>query len=363
MRVLGLATYPVEAAATRFRMTQFVEPLAKEGIELTIHPFIDSRLHNSIYKRSQWPRTATGLALASVRRLGEVWRARTADVVFVQREAMMFGPPLMEWLMINLHHCPMVLDLDDATYVAYKSPTYGRFASSLKWFRKTNDLIRWSRVVICGNREIAAYVTGKGRSAVIIPTVVDTTRFEPLINRAPSDVPVIGWIGTHSTFPYVKSIFPVLEQLAREYKFRLRLVGTGDDNVVIRGVEIENLSWKLDREIADFQSLDIGIYPIVEDDWSIGKSCFKAIQYMAVGVPFVVSPVGACQDIAEPNGTHFVARTENEWYTHLSRLLNDADLRRQMGEAGRDYAVKHYSVEVNAPKLAKVLRLAADRRG
>ena len=84
----------------------------------------------------------------------------------------------MEWLVINLHHCPMVLDLDDATYVSCKSPTYGRLGSMLKWFSKTNDLIRWSRLVTCGNREIAAYVKSKGRPAVVIPTVVDTTQFQ-----------------------------------------------------------------------------------------------------------------------------------------------------------------------------------------
>ena len=360
MRVLGLATYPVEAAATRFRMIQFIEPLAKQGIELSVYPFIDSRLHGSIYNRSQWPRTAAGLALASVRRLRELWRARKADVLFVQREAMMIGPPVIEWLVINLHHCPMVLDLDDATYVSYKSPTYGRLGSMLKWFSKTNDLIRWSRLVTCGNREIAAYVKSKGREAVVIPTVVDTTQFRPLTERKTADVPIIGWIGTHSTFPYVKSIFPVLERLARDYRFRLRLVGTGEDSVSIPGVEIENLAWKLDREIADFQSLDIGIYPIVEDNWSVGKSCFKAVQYMAVGVPFVVSPVGACQDIAETNETHFVARTDDEWYTYLSRLLSDEPLRRRMGSRGRTFAVQHYSIDAHAPKLAAALRAAKE---
>src|SRR6185369_4551868 len=335
MRVLGLATYPVEAAATRFRMIQFIEPLAAEGIELSVYPFLDSRQYGSLYKRSQWARTASGLALASLRRVRELWRARKADVLFVQREAMMFGPPVVEWLAINLHDCPMVLDLDDATYVPYKSPTYGRIGSMLKWFSKTNDLIRWSRLVTCGNREIAAYVTSKGRRALVIPTVVDTNCFQPLAQREPAAVPVIGWVGTHSTFPYVKSIFPVLERLVRDVKFRLRLVGTGEDNVVIPGVEIENWPWKLEREISDFQSLDIGVYPIVEDDWSVGKSCFKAVQYMAVGIPFVVSPVGACQDIAEINQTHFVACTDDEWYEHLSRLLRDEALRRQMGANGR----------------------------
>src|ERR1044072_3026354 len=276
MRVLGWAADPVGAAPARFRMVQFVEPLAQQGIELSVYPFIDSRLHGSLYQRSQWPRTAFGLTLASVRRVRELWRARKADVLFVQREAMMFGPPVVEWLGINLHHCPMVLDLDDATYVSYKSPTYGRLGSMLKWFSTTNDLIRWSRLVTCGNREIAAYVKSKGRPAVVIPTVVDTTQFQPLAERH-NDVPIIGWIGTHSTFPYVKSIFPVLEGWAREYRFRLRLVGTGEDTVSIPGVEVENLPWKLNREIADFQSLDIGIYPIVEDNWSVGKSCFKAV--------------------------------------------------------------------------------------
>jgi len=341
-------------------MIQFIEPLAQQGIELSVYPFLDSRLHGSLYNRSQWPRTAAGLALASVRRVRELWRARKADVLFVQREAMMFGPPVVEWLAINLDHCPMVLDLDDATYVSYKSPTYGRFGSMLKWFGKTNDLIRWSRLVICGNREIASYVEGKGRPAVVIPTVVDTAQFRPLTQPQSNHVPVIGWVGTHSTYPYVKMIFPVLERLAREHSFRLRLVGTGEDNVNIPGVEIENRPWKLDREVADFQSLDVGIYPIVEDEWSIGKSCFKAIQYMAVGVPFVVSPVGVCQDIALTDQTHFMARTQDEWYTHLSRLLTDQALRLRMGESGRSYAVNHYSIEVHVPKLAEALKSAAN---
>ena len=358
MRVLGLASYPVEAAATRFRMMQFVEPLAQQGIELSVYPFIDSRLHGSIYQRSQLLRTAFGLTLASLRRVRELWRARKADLLFVQREAMMFGPPVVEWLSINLHNCPMVLDLDDATYVSYTSPTYGRLGSMFKWFSKTNDLIRWSRLVTCGNREIAAYVSSKGRPAVIIPTIVDTTSFRPRAASDTNDVPVIGWIGTHSTYQYVRTIFPVLERLAREHRFRLRLVGTGVDKVEIPGVEVENRSWKLDREIADFQSLDIGVYPIVEDDWSVGKSCFKAIQYMAVGVPFVVSPVGVCQEIAEPDQTHFVARSEQDWYEHLSRLLTDASLRRRMGDAGRNYAVAHYSTQIHVQKLADALRSA-----
>jgi glycosyltransferase involved in cell wall biosynthesis len=362
MKVLALASYPIEAASTRYRVAQFIEPLAEQGITLTILPFLDSRLLASLYKRSEWSRTAFGLIRAALRRMAAVWRAREADVLFVQREAMMFGPPLVEWLAMRIGRCPMVLDLDDATYVSYLSPTYGRWGSALKWFSKTNDLIRWAKIVTCGNRAIAEYVTARGQPATIIPTVVDTERFRPRIESSGDTneeaVPVIGWVGTHSTYQYLASIFPALQRLAKSHRFCLKVIGAGREEIAIPGVEVENLAWNLGREIADFQSFDIGLYPIVEDEWSIGKSGFKSVQYMAVGVPFVTTPVGACAEIGTPNVTHLFATSEEEWFLALSQLLSDKSLRQQMGAAGRQHAVAHYTVAAQAAKLVEVFRAA-----
>jgi glycosyltransferase involved in cell wall biosynthesis len=366
MKVLALASYPIEAASTRYRVAQFIEPLAEQGITLTVHPFLDSRLLSSLYNRAELPRTVLGLTGAALRRLGVLWQAQRADVLFVQREAMMFGPPLVEWLAMRVGRCPMVLDIDDATYVSYLSPTYGRWGSAVKWFSKTNDLIRWAKIVTCGNRAIAEYVTAQGRQATIVPTVVDTKRFRP---RAESrtetnagtngdEVPVIGWVGTHSTYQYLASVFPALQRLAEVHRFRLRVVGAGREEINIPGVEVENLAWNLEREIADFQSFDIGLYPIVEDDWSVGKSGFKSVQYMAVGVPFVTTPVGACAEIGTPDVTHLFATTEDEWFEALSKLLADKTLRRRMGAAGREHAIEHYTVASQAAKLADVFRAA-----
>ena len=116
---------------------------------------------------------------------------------------------------------PLVLDLDDATYISYSSPTYGHLGKVLKWPGKTDRLIRWASVVTCGNRTIADYVRSKGTESVVIPTVVDTDRFRPASgpNRRDPSVPVIGWIGTHSTYPYLESIFPALQDLAPRTAF------------------------------------------------------------------------------------------------------------------------------------------------
>ena len=368
MKVLALASYPVEAAATRYRLEQFVAPLRERGIELTVRPFLDSRLFASLYRRSEMPRTALGLVRSALRRLGDVVEARGMDVLLVQREAMMFGPPLIEWLATRVGRCPMVLDLDDATYVSYTSPTYGRLGSALKWFGKTDDLIRWARVVTCGNRSIAEYVSSRGGRAVVIPTVVDTERFRPLRRAQPTGAPlVLGWIGTHSTYPYLESIFPALQQLAESHRFRLKVVGAGREGISVPGVEVLSLSWSLEREIEDFQSFDIGLYPInaglYADQWAAGKSGFKAIQYMAVGIPYVVTPVAACAEIGEPNVTHLCAETQDEWRESLRALLTDTDRRERMGEAGRRHALEHYTVPAQADKLAQALREAAGREG
>lgn len=361
MKVLALASYPVEAAATRYRLCQFVSPLAERGITLSVHPFLDSRLFATLYKRERWPQNTLGLARSSFRRLGDVLRASNADVILVQREAMMFGPPFIEWMMMKVGRCPMVLDLDDATYVRYTSPTYGRLASALKWFGKTDDLIDWAKLVVCGNQIIADYVSGRGARAVVIPTVVDTDLFCPSngASRDSSGVPVLGWVGTHSTFPFLSSVFPVLQKLSRAHRFRLKVVGAGRP-VELPGVEVESLDWNMGREVGDFQSLDIGLYPLIADEFSVGKSGFKAIQYMSVGVPFVMSPVGVCKSMGEAGATHLVATSPDEWHDALALLLSDAERRREMGEAGRRHALDHYTVAAQADLLAASLRSARD---
>jgi len=363
MKVLVLASYPIEAACTRYRLHQFIVPLAERGIELQMRPFIDSPLFASLYKRSELTRNVFGLARSTLHRLADVFAARRADALLVQREAMLFGPPLVEWLATRVFGCPMVLDLDDATYVPYTSPTYGSVGSKLKWFGKTDHLIRWARLVTCGNSSIAEYVASKGTPSVIIPTVVDTERFRP-VDRSPGDAPlVLGWIGTHSTFSFLETIFPALQELSSKHRFKLKVVGAGEQEIRIPGVEVETFGWSLEREIDDFQSFDIGLYPMetgrYSSEWVTGKSGFKAIQYMSIGIPYVVTPIGACAEIGEVGITHYNATTLEEWKESLSKLMADGDLRRRMGNAGRRHALVHYTVAAQADKLAQALRTAA----
>ncbi len=365
MNVLGLCSYPIESAATRYRLIQFIEPLAKVGINLQVSPFLDSQSFDLLYQNKSLFQKAGGLWKPLLRRFSESLKVRKYDLIVVQREAMFLGPAFFEWMFQRVGGIPLILDLDDATYISYVSPTYGKVGSFFKFFGKTDNLIKRADAVICGNRFIAEYAEKKGTKAVVVPTVVDTDKFCP-VEKA-NAVPTIGWIGTHSTFPFLKSIFQVLQELALSYEFKLKIVGSGQSDIKIDGLEVENLPWSLEREIADFQSFDIGLYPMelggnIPDEWIAGKSGFKAIQYMSVGISFVMSPIGVCAEIGIDGETHFSAQTLDDWRKHLAVLLEDHIIRREMGANGRKYALRNYTVAMQSEKLTDTFRFVLNKK-
>ncbi len=358
MKVLGLCSYPVEAAATRFRLEQYVGGLEPYGIELDIRSFLDSEQFVEFYASGNSVGKAFPILRSVYKRIALLFTVRNYDLIIVQREAMIFGPAVFEWLYQRFGRVPMVLDLDDATYISYVSPRFGKLGSTLKFFGKTDRLIDRSRLVICGNTFIAEYVNSRGKEALVIPTVVNGDIFCPVEHR--NDSPVIGWIGTHSTYQFLERLFPVFRRLSEKYRFKLRIVGSGRSDVSITGVDVEVVDWDLGREVADFQNLDIGVYPIfaggsAESEWVLGKSGFKAIEYMAVGVPYIMSPVGVCAEIGEPGITHLNAHSDDDWYNSMSELLRNIERRSEMGLAGRTHFADNYDLATQAKKLASCL--------
>lgn len=365
LKVLALSTYPTDAAATRFRVVQFESLLLERGVEVELRSFLTSEQFRMLYSSKNILSKVVSLSSSVIKRLALAVATRQFDLILLQREAMFFGPAFFERLYSQIGGLPIVLDLDDATYVSYESPTYGRVGSLLKFFGKTDRLIDRSDLVICGNRFIEEYVRNRGKKTIVIPTIVDANVFLPEKNK--NEVPVVGWIGTHSTFPFLESLFPVLSDLAKKHKFQLKIVGSGRADIDLPGVSFENLQWDLQREVADFQSFDIGLYPMdgigkLDPAWLAGKSGFKAIQYLAVGIPFVMTPIGVGAEIGEDGKTHFNANTPEDWYNSLDALLSDASLRRSMGRRGREYSIANYSLDRYADILADNLFAVAEKR-
>lgn len=358
LNVLALAPYPEEAASTRFRIAQFIPLLGEQGIKCELKPFISAALFKQLYRKGRLGRNAIGLGRAAAARCFDLLAVGNWDVIFVQREAALVGPPFVERLISGWFKKPIVLDLDDPLWVQYTSPVYGRLASRIRCLDKTSELIQRAAHVVCGNSLIAEHVKAAGVRATVLPTIVDTEKFSPGPQSHDGEPPTIGWIGTHTTLPYLEAIAPAIEELATRHRFKLKVVG-GGRALDLRGVEMEELSWSLDREVDDFRSLDIGLYPLADDEWSRGKSGFKAVQYLCCGVPFVASPVGVVGEMARESGAALLASSHREWLAALDRLLGDAALRQAMGRAGRGFALSRYDLAAQAAQLGEILFAAA----
>jgi glycosyltransferase involved in cell wall biosynthesis len=368
IRVLVLSPIPEEGAGCRFRIAQFIPYLEANGFEVTLSPLYTTDFFRRVYKPGQRLRKSVEFAGLSLKRLTSLRRVTRFDVVFIYREIFPIGPAIVERLLSLLSRAPIVFDYDDAIFLPSVSGVSeaNRFIAAWKFPGKVATIIRLSDQVITGNEYLAAYARRFSAAVTVIPTCVDTTKCVPRSDRAAGATNgsrrlIVGWIGSPTTALYLRSLGGVLRRLATTHPFVLRTSGAGQA-IELPGVDVENPPWTMDGEVRLFNTCDIGVYPLPDDEWAKGKCGFKAIEFMACGVPVVAAAVGVNREIIEDGVNGFLASTESEWVAKLQRLLDDPALRARFAEAGRRTVEERYSLRVCAPRLAAVIRAATGRQ-
>ena len=322
--------------SARFRVRQLIPALSKHGMEM--HEFIPPVPRYPPPQR--WLRPSWGLA-ALVGRVPAIIASYGYDVVLFQRELI---STLVTLEPLSRH--PRVLDVDDAIFLH-------------RGGKSAQHLSEMSDMVICGNDFLAERFSQWNRNVVVVPTAVDTKRFIPLnFPRKKQDNLVIGWIGSSGNFKYLYLIEDALEQVIRLVpNVKIRIVADKEPN--FRGVLKDNLEfipWSPEIEVKSLQTMTVGIMPLTDSVWTWGKCSFKMLQYMACGVPVVVSPVGVNSRVLSLGAVGLGASTQKEWIAALVGLLEDKKQRVNMGKNGRSIVEDYFSIDVIAPRLARHLR-------
>jgi glycosyltransferase involved in cell wall biosynthesis len=225
---------------------------------------------------------------------------------------------------------------------------------------KLKPLIAGSAAVIAGNEYLAKYARRWSGNVRVVPTIVDTEAYRSA-KRSHASMPVIGWIGSPSTWPYVRPILPILADLCREGRARVLIVGAGRAAETDRFEGMELRNWAEEREIEDVQGMDIGIMPLPDEPWARGKCGYKLIQYMACGLPVVASPVGVNERIVEEGMSGYLATSLGEWRQALGELLADREKRLRCGAYGRERVVRDYSLQAQSARVVRVFLEVAGR--
>ncbi len=360
-RVLFLTPYPPHCAPSqRLKFEQYYTYFEDRGIQVVVSPFVCSALWKILYNRGHLFKKILFTFYGYLRRLRDFFRAHKFDAMYLHLWAVPFGPPWFEEALAR-RGTTILYDIDDLIYLPRASQA-NTFAT---WFRKEKRIARImqaARHVIVSSEYLRSFAIRYNPFVTRISSTIDTDTYYPRIHSVRANSVTIGWSGSHSTSSYLHLLAPILQQLSSTFDVKILVIG--DAQFRMEGVKLEARPWNLKRETLDLREIDIGIYPLPDEEWVLGKSGLKALQYMGVGVPVVASAIGSACDFIRHGENGFLARTTDEWVECLSRLILDPDLRRRIGSAGRLTVEEYFSVKVNAPVYLSILEsvLSANRQ-
>jgi glycosyltransferase involved in cell wall biosynthesis len=356
MKILFLTPYPLdEAPSQRFRFEQYFEALKKEGHQISVQSFMPAKRWRIFYTTGNVIEKSILLLSGIFKRTGILFKTPQYHFVFIHREAAPFGPPLFEWFLANVLRKKIIFDFDDAIWLTDRNESI--LFRILKWRSKVAAICEWSYKISCGNEYLCNYAKQFNKQVFFNPTTIDTENlhnptFFPIINK---DLLIIGWTGSHSTLKYLNDIAPTLQYIEKKYQqitfwiIADREPKLGLDRLVFK-------PWSIETEIYDLAQFSIGLMPLPNDQWALGKCGFKILQYMALKIPTVASPVGVNTKIIQHGKNGFLPNDLEDWRTHLEALIENEKLRNSIGSAGRDEVCKHYSTSSNTSSFLELFR-------
>lgn len=325
----------------RFRFEHYLPFLEGKGIKYRISPYFSMRKRNVLHSKSNVVGKVMVILRGYSKRFLDLFRVIPYNYVYVHREAAPVGPPVFEWIIAKILRKKIIYDFDDAIWVPTMSENNKKFRF-VRSFSKIGKICKWAHIVTVGNDFLGDYARQFSKNVLVIRTVVNTETVHGKLQDQDTTQPAIGWTGSLTTLVYLNKVLPVLQRLQEKINFTFYVIADKDPELPLKNYQF--IRWSRESETDDLLRFHIGLMPLTDDIISQGKCGFKAIQYMALGIPAVVSPVGVNTVIVEDNVDGFICEEEKEWEERLEMLLLDTSMRKKIGAAARTKIEQHYSV-------------------
>lgn len=354
MKVLFLIPAPLHISPSqRFRFEHYLDELENQHIYYSIESFWSRSVWNILFKKGHLFLKAFGLLKGLVRRFFMLFTLSGYNYIFIHREAAPIGPPVFEWFISRVFRKKIIYDFDDAIWLKWSS-TANPYSSLIKCSWKVKYICQYSTIVSVGNQFLADFAKKYNRDVRVIPTVVDMQKVHKGLKDQSKSPLVVGWTGTFTNFYHIGKVSRVINELKKKYDFDYLIISDKDPELT--DVSYIYKEWNLQTEITDLLSIHIGIMPLRDEKVGLGKCAFKAIQYMSLGIPPVVSPVGANREVVENRVTGFWAPTEHEWYDALEKLICNEELRIKMGLNAQNFISQNYSVKATTQRFLNLFK-------
>jgi glycosyltransferase involved in cell wall biosynthesis len=352
-RILVICPHPENVVpGQRLKYEQYFNYFRENNIEVHVSSFMTKRFQSIVYKKGYYFEKFFWTLIGYLIRIKDLFRVPFYDGVYIFLWVTPFGLPFFEKLfyMFNKH---IIYDIDDLVFLAPASKA-NKFIARLKGKNKMSFLMKHSKHVITCTPYLDNYVRKFTESTTDISSTINTDTYIPKNNYSNEQPLVLGWSGSHSTSKYLKLLESVIEQLTKKYSIKIYVIG--DPEFKFTNVKVEAIQWNERSEISDLQKIDIGLYPLPDEEWVYGKSGLKALQYMALGIPTIASAIGANFRVIENDISGYLVTTENEWYEKIEFLLLNPEIRKRIGEQARLRVENYYSIKANRDTYLTILK-------
>lgn len=333
MKVLFLPLYSIQWASSRYRAYRYAERLQSMGIESRVLPPPQPHLLSRMFYLLK--------LFASLSRV---------DLVFIQKK--LFPAPLLS--LIRLLNRRIVFDFDDALFACPSSVDPATFREGAIQ-KRLDATLRGASQVIAGNDFLRAYASRHNARVTVIPTPVESDTPEPREPRhADTGRVLLGWTGKSENLIYLRKLAPVFREIRALAGHPVALKVICDAPFALEEIVVINDPWQLETELEALRSIDVGLMPLYDDDWSRGKCGFKLLLFMSLGIPVVASAVGVNRQIIQDGVNGCLASSHQEWIGKLLMLIKNPERRQRIGESGRKTVERQYSYRATMPELLRV---------
>lgn len=338
----------------KFRVFNYVPYLTGRGCRVRVicwnneYKDLDSTIKE--FNKSRLFRSDTVTKIWKLVRL--LFLSVVSDVVVIQRTRLP-RPVLGVLRSLNKN---LVYDFDDALFEAFSGLGISEWSDANKdeIHAKFFSMLPYYRLVIAGNSYLANQVRTVNRNVVVIPTPVDTTLYTAAVPQEENASPIIGWVGAgEQHIEHLRLLIEPVNAVSKRIPVTLRIIGAmGSRKIRELFTPTDSLSVDIIDSVPqeifvdEIKKFTIGVMPLVDDAWSRGKCGYKALLYMACGIPAIASPVGVNMDIIENGASGFLAASSREWEEAILSLLSDSAGRHRMGLNGRAVIEERFSQSV-----------------
>ena len=344
MNILILSKYNRDGASSRYRLYNYIPYFDKNNIKYCFKPLLDDKYILKLYEKK--------MTLVRLLRIYSIlkrifyleFKSSNYDLIIIEKELFPNIPFIIEKLLLK--NRMFVLDFDDYIATSYKTI----FLKRIFLENKIDKLAKIAKFVTVGNHWYFNEI--KSNNLIYLPTVINLENYPHVKRNFQTNVVTIVWIGSPTTGKYLQAIVPVLQKLAKKYSIMLKIIGA---DFKIDYVDCKIIDWDEQTEISELLLSDIGIMPLADTIWEKGKCGFKLVQYMACGLPVVASIAPANEEIVDDGVNGFLARSEDEWYFALEKLILNDEIRQKFGIAGRKKIEQNYSYQFWGDRYCKLL--------